>query len=74
MKAILELNEFQKIIEIPRPEPMLRMYYRVPGHLLNLQEAISSDVMSAGETLDIKILEFFLEGQIGEFLLYQYKG
>lgn len=33
MKAILELSGFQKIIDIPRPEPYLQYHYIHPGKL-----------------------------------------
>ena len=68
MKAILELNQFQRIIDIDQPLPYIHCMYLDPGKVGLIEKEIDPS------QIDESVIIFKLEGEIGEFLLYKYMG
>jgi hypothetical protein len=72
MQAILELNEFQKIIELPKMLPYVEMYYKEPGKVIPV--IIDENNLSEYSTITMSKIIFEYSGTIGNFLLYKYRG
>lgn len=70
MKVILELNDFQRIIDIDKPTPSIEVYYAEPGEVFSIQ-GIPEDL---AKRCSMKRISFNFEGEIGNFLLYKYSG
>lgn len=69
MQAILELNQFQRIVEIHELKPVIEMYYQEPGKVFKITEINKRHA----ENKSMKRICFYLEGTFGDFLVYKYK-
>lgn len=69
MKAILQVNGFQKIVDIPEPKPYIKIAKQNIASLVTFQD----DIVLRKEPSEILYEEVLFEliGQTGEFLLYE---